>query len=184
LVELTETPFLAFLDPDDEFEGRGVAVALHAIQEMNADIVEFRCRMIVPELNWSSIRCWRSPRFRRANATQFADVFYAGLVNCHLHRKIIRTEVYKDAITAMPREVRERRLIRYEDRLHFAFLISKMKREYFYVHVMGEVRYYGLEDNSMSETYQSQADHVENDAYVKRIINETFHRAVAQGSSS
>jgi hypothetical protein len=177
-VTLTETPYLTFLDPDDEFEGRGLEVALHRIQERAADIAEFRCRMIVPELNFSSMRCWRSPRVKLANASQLADLFYGGLINWHLHRKIFRTSVYKEAIEAMPESVRDRRLIRFEDKLHYAFILSKMRKHFVYVHKMGEVRYYGLEDNSMSETYQTQADHDENDAFVTMVINTTFHRVV------
>jgi hypothetical protein len=120
---------------------------------------------------------------RSARPQELADAFYRGHINWHLHRKVFRTDLYKRAIAAMPDYVRNRRILRYEDKLQYAFIIANMTRNFTYVHILGELRYYGLEDNSMGETYQSQADNQENLEFVDAVINQTFGRMVAQPSS-
>jgi glycosyltransferase involved in cell wall biosynthesis len=182
LVMLTTTPFLAFLDPDDEFQGDGLPVALEQIVARDADIAEFRCRMLVPEMNYTVIRCWRPPRVWLAKPQQFARIFYGGRVNWHLHRKVFRTDLYKRAIEAMPNYVRHRRILRYEDKLHYAFVIANMTRSFTYIHIFGEMKYYGLGDNSMGEAYQSKADNEENLRFVDDVINRTFGRKVYEPS--
>jgi hypothetical protein len=112
----------------------------------------------------------------RANATELENAFYAGTINCHLHRKIIRTDLYKEAISAMPDYVKQKWVCRFEDELQFAFLISKMQRHYVYVRVLGEIRYWGLPDNSLSRAYHTRAELAKNTAWIKRVIMETFHK--------
>jgi hypothetical protein len=93
-----------------------------------------------------------------------------------VHRKIIRTDLYQRALQAMPQAVLDHRLIRYEDKLHYAFIIANMTRKYHYIGVLGELRYWGLEDNSQTETYQSINETVKNDEYVTRVIYSHFHK--------
>jgi glycosyltransferase involved in cell wall biosynthesis len=173
-VRNARTPFLTFLDPDDEFTGMGLEAALDTIIEKDADIVEFGCHTIT--WNETLLRCWLLPRIREAEPARYARLYYRGRINSHVHRKIIRTELYKKAIDAMPESVVNRRLIRYEDKLHYAFIIANMTRKYYFLNVLGEFRYWGLEDNSQTETYQSANETAENDEYVSRVILETFNR--------
>jgi glycosyltransferase involved in cell wall biosynthesis len=173
-VDLVQTPFLTFLDPDDEFIGNGVRAALDTIMAMNADIVEFGCR--THYANETSRTCWLPPRVRAATPARLRSLYYGGRINCHVHRKIFRTALYQAGIAQMPDYVVASRILRYEDKLHFAFLLAVMRRMYYYVKVVGEMRYWGLEDNSQSERYQSWQEQLENDRYVTWIINQTFHR--------
>jgi hypothetical protein len=46
-------------------------------------------------------------------------VFYGGRINWHLHRKVFRTDLYKREIAAMLEYVRNRRILRYEDKLQY-----------------------------------------------------------------
>jgi glycosyltransferase involved in cell wall biosynthesis len=173
-VRLARTPFLTFLDPDDEFTGEGLRLALDKIILTGADIVEFGCHTVVG--NKTVKRCWMPPRVREANPNYLARLFYRGKINPHVHRKIFRSQLYKDAIDAMPEYVLESRILRYEDKLHFAFILDRMRRKYYYIRVLGEFRYWGLEDNSQSANYQSVNASVQNDIFVNSVINRTFGR--------
>jgi glycosyltransferase involved in cell wall biosynthesis len=173
-VRLARTPYLTFLDPDDEFIGDGLQCALDKIIEKDADIVEFGCHTRTH--NTTSKKCWMPPRIREATRSKLASLFYRARINCHLHRKIFRTQTYKDAVAAMPEDVITTRILRYEDKLHFAFILDKMRNMYYYVPKVGELRYWGLEDNSQSENYQSINDTIRNLNYVNNMINQTFHR--------
>jgi glycosyltransferase involved in cell wall biosynthesis len=173
-VMLTSTPFLVFLDPDDELVGRGVLAALVIIRREDRDMVEFHCRLTHVRLNLTNRKCWRPPQVKLATPSELRDLFSMGLINCHLHRKIIRTEVYRLAIRSMPYGLRTARLLRFEDRLHFAFLVHSMKKNYRHIKVLGELRYYGLDDNSMSEMYQSRNESASNLEFVQDLIEKTF----------
>jgi glycosyltransferase involved in cell wall biosynthesis len=147
-VQVVRTPFLVFLDPDDEFTGAGLHEALKVITSEQADIVEFGCHTVTPT---KIIRyCWLRPRTRTADPDHLQTMFYKGQINSHLHRKIFRTAVYQDAIQSMPDYVLNSRILRYEDKLHFTFIIHKMTGMYRYLPALGEYRYWGLEDNSQS----------------------------------
>jgi hypothetical protein len=50
-----------------------------------------------------------------------------------------------------------------------------MTKPYMFVKVIGELRYYGLADNSMSTTYQSIRQSNANEKLVDNIINLSFH---------
>jgi glycosyltransferase involved in cell wall biosynthesis len=171
-VRNARAPFLTFLDPDDEFAGAGLELALDAIEARDADIVEFGCHTVLH--NETIGRCWLRPRTREAEPGRYARMYYRGRINSHVHRKVIRTELYQRALRAMPPDVLDRRLIRYEDKLHYAFIIANMTRKYYYINVLGELRYWGLEDNSQTETYQSINETVENDEYVTKVIYGVF----------
>lgn len=174
----TKSPYLTFLDPDDEFTGRGVQRALDFIKANNADIVEFGCQMVIQHINKTNMRCWRPPQVARATPAEYKKMFYRGETNCHVHRKIFRTEVYKAAIEMMPEWVLSERIIRHEDRLHYAFIVNAMTRNFHYLHVLGEIRYYGLPDNSQSEYYQSRSESRKNDRFVTRTIRRLFRHVV------
>jgi hypothetical protein len=73
-------------------------------------------------------------------------------------------------------DVQSQRLLRFEDRLHFAFILHHMRNDYRYVRALGEVRYYGLKDNTMSETYQAKRQSCANEQYVQSVITATFNR--------
>jgi glycosyltransferase involved in cell wall biosynthesis len=175
-VLLVQTKFLIFLDPDDEFIGSGVPRALAKIREREADIVEFGCQVVLPPANLIIQRCWKSPAIREATPARLRQMFYDGEINCNVHRKIFRTELYRQAIAAMPAEVRRKRILRYEDKLHFAFIVEAMTRTYYAISALGQYRYEDLWDNSKSATYQSVNKSRANCRYVSRVINQTFHR--------
>lgn len=172
----TKTPFLTFLDPDDELIGRGVQRALDFIKTKDADIVEFGCQMVVERLNMTNVRCWKVPKVDVATPSEYTKLYYRGRVNCHLHRKIFRTELYQNAINTMPDWIRSQRIIRYEDKLQYAFIVNLMTRNFYYLPVLGEIRYYGLVDNSQSECYQSKNESKANDKFVSQAIRQLFHK--------
>jgi len=97
-------------------------------------------------------------------------------VNCNLHRKVFRTSLYQAAIARMPKSVRVKRILRYEDKLHFAFIVETMTQNFYFVASVGENRYEDLWDNSKSGTYQSANESEANCAWVNSVINRTFHR--------
>jgi glycosyltransferase involved in cell wall biosynthesis len=173
-VRLTRSPFLTFLDPDDEFVGSGLLTALNAIILTGADIIEFGCRSVGGKFSWK--KCWKSPRVERATKAQLANLFYNAKINCHLRRKVFRTTLYQAAIAAMPEAVTRKDLRRFEDKLHFAFIIDKMTGLYRFVRELGELRYLGLEDNSQSGVYQNQTKTAGNLEYVDGVIKRTFNR--------
>jgi glycosyltransferase involved in cell wall biosynthesis len=173
-VQVVQTPFLAFLDPDDEFVGAGVQEALQSIIENDGDIVEFGCNTIAPKKRYGY--CWLRPRQTTASPAKFKEWYYEGKIHCHLHRRIFRTELYHEALLAMPEYLLKTRILRYEDKLHMAFIVEKMTRNFYYVKTLGEIRYAGLPDNSMSSSYQSVNASLANDQYVTWIINTTFGR--------
>jgi glycosyltransferase involved in cell wall biosynthesis len=173
-VRLTETPFLLFLDPDDELVGSGVSHALDIISTGRNDIVEYQCRMILPARNRSKPLCWKSPPLREASPDLYRRWFYKGKANCHLHRKIFRADLYKVAIETMPPHIRNRRILRYEDKLQYAFIVENMTRNFYFVRIIGEFRYTGLPDNSQSETYQSVNQSLADDAFVTDAIQTVF----------
>jgi glycosyltransferase involved in cell wall biosynthesis len=173
-VRLVRSPFLTFLDPDDQFVGTGLRDALTLIIEKGADIVEFGCHTVTPK---KIIKyCWLRPRVRTATPDRLKGLYYRGKINCHLHRKIFRTQIYQDAIQSMPDYVLASRILRYEDKLHYAFILEKMTRNFHYITALGEYRYWGLDDNSQSGVFQSVNASIENDNYVTQIINATFGR--------
>jgi glycosyltransferase involved in cell wall biosynthesis len=173
-VLLVRTPFLTFLDPDDQFTGQGLSIALETIIEKDGDISEFGCHTVTPEKTFKY--CWLPPRITQAVPERYKSLYYRGKVNCHVHRKIFRTALYQDAIHSMPAFVLQSRILRYEDKLHYAFILDKMTRNFYYTRTLGEYRYWGLEDNSQSSTYQSVNASIDNDHYVSWIINTTFGR--------
>jgi glycosyltransferase involved in cell wall biosynthesis len=170
------TPFLAFLDPDDVAAGAGLECALARIRRSALDIVEFACRRAFPPDNFTRIKCWKTPRASSATPRYFRHLFYTGRVNCHLHRKVFRSEVYRRAIEAMPPFVRGVRLLRYEDKLQFAFIVEAMVGGWAFVPVLGEYKFDDLEDNSRSGAYQDGNQSRENDRFVSWAINRTFGR--------
>jgi glycosyltransferase involved in cell wall biosynthesis len=171
-VRAARAPFLTFLDPDDEFTGNGLEVALDTIQIKDADIVEFACHTVL--WNETLDRCWMTPRIREAKPARFKRLFYRARLNPHVHRKVIRTELYLRALDAMSPEVLNKRLLRYEDKLHYAFIVENMTRNFYFLKILGELRYWGLADNSRSETYQSLNESEENDEYVRKVIFDRF----------
>jgi hypothetical protein len=60
LIESTQTPWLAFLDPDDELSGTGLLAALVVAKRTGADIFQFGCRIVIRRQTMSSL-CWREP---------------------------------------------------------------------------------------------------------------------------
>jgi glycosyltransferase involved in cell wall biosynthesis len=176
LVELTKTPYLVFLDPDDQFGGNGIAAALKAIQDQNADIVEFGSHGVPPDEMWERFSDWRTAQFMRVNATELEKAFYAGKTNFRLHRKIIRADLYREAIAAMPDSVKQKSLDKDEDQLQYPFLVSKMQRDYAYVPEQGAIRHFELPDNSLSQIHDSEAENVENDAWISRVVKELLDK--------
>jgi glycosyltransferase involved in cell wall biosynthesis len=173
-VMLTATPFLAFLDPDDELVGAGLSVALETIESHDHDIVEFECQLSKKPSHGKIFHCWKDPPIDFANGSLLRNLFFSGGINCHLHRKVIRTSLYRKAIRSMSYSLRRTRILRYEDRLHYAFLVHSMTRGFEYIHVLGEKRYFGLKDSSMFETYQNRNQSIANLQFVQNLINETF----------
>lgn len=174
-VLLARAPFLVFLDPDDELTGNGVPEALRFIRKTNADIVEFGCLSVTPKGGRQGA-CWKTPPVTFAAPKDYRELFYGGLVNCHVHRKVIRRSVYVEAIRSMPDNVRRKRMVRFDDKLAYAFIVNHMTRGFHFLPVLGELRYDGLPDNSQSGTYQTKAENNEENRYVTETVLAVFHR--------
>jgi hypothetical protein len=158
LIELTRTPWLVFLDPDDELIGSGVAEALDLINKTDSDIVQFGCRMVV---RWQRRRggCWREPiNITSADRETLTELWLDGKVDVHLHRKVWRTELFQRAVAAIPEDVRAMRIQRTQDTLLYAYALMNMTRKYRYLPTVGEIRHFGWPDNSQSEAYQSKKE--------------------------
>jgi len=175
-IGLTQTPFLTFLDPDDELTDPGVRQALQFIQSHRVDVVEMGCQRVGPTGHHVSAMCWKPPTVSRTRSSQHMTVFFDGRENGNLCRKIFRTDLYKRAIATMPPWLKEYRLLRSEDVLHYSFITRAMQRDFVYSHSLGYVRYAGLPDSSGSQTYYSTAEMERQHQFVCHLINATFGR--------
>jgi glycosyltransferase involved in cell wall biosynthesis len=168
LIEAVTTPWMVFLDPDDEFVGNGLVEAFQLAKSRKADIVQFGCRMALrfrPNLT----RCWREPRrISVANRTNLIPIWLKGRIDVHLHRKVWKTELFQRAVSSMPDDLKEMRILRTEDTLLYGYVLLNMKGLYYYIRTVGEIRHYGWPDCSQSQAYQprnatnSQMQFVEN----------------------
>jgi hypothetical protein len=170
---LTVTLFLVFLDSDDKCISKDLIVALCVIQEHNRDIVEFGYRMRLT--NSTSLRYWRVPTVSVATPPKLYSLFHSGMINCHLHCKVICTKLYRMTIRSMMSVLMQYKLLRYEDRLHYTFLMNYMKMDYEYIKILGERRYFGLKGNNISESSQNVNQSIANHTFVQQCINRTFH---------
>lgn len=153
-VMYTRTKYIIWLDPDDCFIGRGAVEALEVMKEKQAGIVEFGCRTTKRMIRRKIFRCWRTPPFEYASAVMYKKMLYRQRTNCHLHRKVFVTEIYKKSILAMPEYIRNARILRCQDNLQIIFYAETMTRPFYYIKTLGEERHYGLPDNSLSSVYQ------------------------------
>jgi glycosyltransferase involved in cell wall biosynthesis len=148
LIEATVTPWMVFLDADDQFYGRGVVDALTAAIETGADIVQFGCVGAFRETTQSR-RCWREPpRVFSANKTSLTQLWLNGYVDVHLHRKIWRTEVFQRAVSEMPAEVKRTYMVFSEDVVLYAYALLAMRGWLQYIKTLGMIRRFGWPDNS------------------------------------
>jgi len=174
-VLLTETPFLTFLDPDDEFSGPGLGQALSLVWSNRYDIIEFGCVAWCKERGAVSA-CGPTPSISRATPGQYREAFFAGAVSCRVHGKIIRTEVYKKAIGAMPMRLVQQRINQGGDKLQYSFIVHHLTEGYIYIHALGEVYYADLPDNSRTATYHSLGAGSGQLRFVNDVIYATFGR--------
>jgi glycosyltransferase involved in cell wall biosynthesis len=155
LIKATRTPYLAFLDPDDEFYGRGFSAALETITTSTADIVQFACRTVW-QMRTERFVCWREPRnISLLTVRQLTSLWYSGKIDGHLHRKIWRTDLLQRAVSDMPETLQNLTILRMEDALLYAYALKIMKGVYRFIPIVGELRHGGWPDNSVSEIYQS-----------------------------
>jgi glycosyltransferase involved in cell wall biosynthesis len=154
LVEFTRTPWLVFLDGDDEFDGEGMVKALTLAIKKDADIVQFGCRLIAR--SGKKYGCWREPR--KARVLTAHDLRYRvieGIIDIHVHRKVFRTSLVTRAIDAMPQRIKERKMLRWEDILMYVYIILNMTGLYYFIPDVGEFHYDKLPDNSLSIVKQN-----------------------------
>jgi glycosyltransferase involved in cell wall biosynthesis len=158
LVEETQTPWMVFLDPDDEFYGNGLAEGFDLLKQTDVDIVQFGCRLTCPTCR-ALHPCWREPRrisvLTGANLTKY---WLAGRVDAHLHRKIWRTALFQAGVRSITRDIRETRICRCEDGMLWVAVLLQFKGVYRYIATVGEIRHAGWPDNSASLSYQSKED--------------------------
>lgn len=153
-VMYTRTKYLIWLDPDDCFIGRGAVDALDFMKKKDAGVVEFGCRTTMMMNRTRFYSCWRRPKINETTALGYKDLLYKQRINCHLHRKVFRTDTFKKAIMAMPEYVRNARIMRCQDNLQIIFYAEYNTRPYYFIKKLGEERHHGLPDNSLSGTYQ------------------------------
>jgi glycosyltransferase involved in cell wall biosynthesis len=154
LIEETTTPWLTFLDPDDELFGNGLPEALEISKKTGADIVQFGFRMVFRSKR-SRMMCWREPKgIVSADWRNLTKLWLDGKVDVHLHRKVWRTELFKMAVSSMPEDLKGMRILRSQDMLLYAYVLLNMRGVYRYIKTIGESRHFGWPDNSQSEYYQ------------------------------
>jgi glycosyltransferase involved in cell wall biosynthesis len=181
LVIATRTPWLVFLDPDDEFFGRGMVVALDLIKRTDADIVQFGCRQVYRDRDKMRL-CWREPRrIVMATARNLTEYWLNGRVDVHLHRKVWRTELFQRAIWSMPEELREKRILRTQDVLLYGHVLLQMKGVYRFIPTIGEIRHWGWPDNSQSAAYQPKTDTQVQMDFVSNWTLDNFGRCIRPG---
>jgi hypothetical protein len=173
LISLTTTPWLTFLDPDDEFTGDGMPEALQVAKDRFADIVQFACIQI-SQAHSQWFRCWREPRFMNASGTALVRAVARGKADWHMHRKVYRTSVVKRGISLIPSEFRNLRICRHEDLLQFMYIAGFMRGMYYRIDTLGEFRYSGLRDNSMSAIYESANATIENFPVICRALQQMW----------
>jgi hypothetical protein len=173
-----KTKWSVYLDPDDEFYRNGSLVALELAETTQADIVQFGCLCLetTTGLIWL---CWREPVARTATREQLFDAVFKKCADWHLHRKIFRTELLQRGLSVIPAELRDLMLCRGEDLLQYTFIISVMTGMYYFVPDLGEVRYHGLPDNSLTEAYESTAARLANVAMIKKVVSQVANRTWA-----
>jgi hypothetical protein len=163
LIEATKTPWLVFLDPDDEFTGSGMVEALDLIKQTGSDIVQFGCHQVIREGRRGSL-CWREPRknWSVLDSRRLKRLWVKTALDVHLHRKIWRTELFQRGVRLIPQDMREKRIQRCEDKLLSGHVMLVLNGTYRYIPTIGEIRHFGWPDNSMTETYQSRNQSDEN----------------------
>jgi glycosyltransferase involved in cell wall biosynthesis len=182
-VRATITQWLIFLDPDDLMAGNGTVIALQRAIDSKADIVQFGCvssqsreSTEITAAMLDSERCWREPslKLRELTGTKLRRCIRRGLVDWHVHRKVFRTAVYAQALQALPDEIKNRRLYRGEDLLHYLWITRHMTNQYIFVEDIGEVWFQALPDNSEGRSYQTDvAKHVECQVVVN-VVRQNF----------
>jgi hypothetical protein len=124
--------------------------------------------------------CWREPICRSATRDELLDALFEKCVDWHLHRKIFKTELIHRGLSIVPMDLRDLMLCRGEDLLQYTFIISVMTGMYYYVPAIGEVRYHGLPDNSLTEAYESTAARLANVAMIKKFTSNFANRTWAR----
>ena len=175
-VLLTQTKFLAFLDPDDQLVWMGVERALQVAIVNQAEIVEYACMARWPDGRIEP--CWLTPPVHEASALEYRKMFFAEKTNWHLHRKVISVHLYKYVISTMPEWVRYKWLVRNEDRLQIAFLLNSLSSNFVYTDKVGELYFEGLADASASKTYQNETTLRQNNKFVQDAIFGLFHEVM------
>jgi glycosyltransferase involved in cell wall biosynthesis len=181
LVEAARSKFMVFLDPDDEFYGQGVADALQLIKgESNLDLVQFACREVYR--NRTGLHgCWREPRVtERIDQVELMKLCVGGKIDVHLHRKIWRTKLFQRAVNAMPEWLREKRVLRTQDVLLYAYVLLNMTGKYQFLTTVGEIRHAGWPDNSQSMAYyRARGEKKEHCNFVRnwtvKLLGHGFH---------
>ena len=169
------TEFILFLDPDDELFGNGAISAWDFAQSKGCDIVEFGCAAVWPNRRTRG-PCLKTPSKSHATVEEYRNLYFSAKINCHLHRKVFRTALYQRAIAAMPPFVRRARVVRFEDKLQLAFLVNEMTSDFYFLNVVGELRYEQLPDNSQSGYYQSKKQNSNDNNFVNKAIVSVFGR--------
>lgn len=178
-VMLCETPFLVFLDPDDELIGRGIELAVSLAVAQGLEIVEFGCLAVRPDGHFG--RCWCDPPVARVSARSYRELFFKARTNWHLHRKVLATHLYKTAVLMFPLWIRYEHLVRNEDRLQYGFLCTVLKSDYVFLPVLGELYFHGLPDNSDSGVYQSRKVMQRDNRRIQNAIYTLFGRRMKVG---
>jgi glycosyltransferase involved in cell wall biosynthesis len=178
LIEATKTPWLVFLDPDDELVGSGLERALDLIQKTGADIVQFGCRQVVRRRKRTS-GCWREPRIgTTADVKDLTRLWVRGRVDVHVHRKVWSTELFQRAVRFMDPKLRHMLILRAQDTLLYGHVLLVMKGFYRYIPVVGEIRHCGWPDNSKSTVLQSKAEKGKQVHFVANWTARYFGRAI------
>jgi glycosyltransferase involved in cell wall biosynthesis len=174
LIESVDTPWLAFLDPDDELYGSGLPRALEVAKLTGASIVQFGCRMVI-RMQTNRMSCWREPvGITVLNVSQLTQLWLNKVIDVHLHRKVWRTSIFQSGVAEIPNIIRRKRIARMEDRWLYGYFLKKMTGEYRYIPDVGEIRHFGWIDSSSTEEYQSKNTTREQKQFVAQWTREEF----------
>jgi glycosyltransferase involved in cell wall biosynthesis len=154
-VENSRGEFIMSLDPDDTMLPHIAKDSLMAAIIHNVDMVEFLALNAMDET--VRLFSYQSPPYIYSDGLTLARLFARHQLNWNLWKRLIRRSVYLKAIQALPNQIRHRRVIYAEDKLHIGVIFLFLKKFYF-LKELGYVYYRDNPDNSVSGKLQTKRE--------------------------
>jgi glycosyltransferase involved in cell wall biosynthesis len=154
-VQKAHGTFILSLDPDDFLLPFIAEDAVHCALLHDADIVEFQ---VLEVLNGSvHLFSFLNPPMIASDGRTLAELFGNRHLNWNLWKRLIRRDIYLEALNTLPKRAKLQRVIYAEDKLHLGLVLLFAHRFYFLKEV-GYVYFRDNPDNSESGKQQSQRE--------------------------